>query len=462
MTMKLKILSALLLLPLGVAQAQLPPDTTAQIDKLVEKALADSGTPSVSIAVVNNGKLAYIQAYGNARLSPPTPARPAMRYSIGSVSKQFLAGAFLLLEQDGKISLDNHVGMYLPGLTRAGDITLRQLLSHTSGYQDYYPLDFVAPFMLQPVTANDIIDRWARKPLDFEPGTQWQYSNTGYVVAGKVLEKATGGAAVSFLRERIFAPLGMKTILDLDTEPLTSGDAAGYIRAALGPLRPAIPEARGWLFAAGELAMTAQDLALWDISLIERKLLKPAALDAMMTAPRLKSGAPQPYALGVAVGNQNGHPILRHGGAVSGFTSSNTVWLDQGAALVVFANKNNSSAPGQITRQIAELLLKEQLDPQAAAALAQAKQIFNYLQEGKMDRSLLTAEGSAYFTPKTVSDYAAGLKPLGTPKAFEQASQGHRGGFTFRNFNIVFDSRTLTLTTYTASDGKLAQYLIEE
>ncbi len=460
--MRVKLLTALLFLSLAPVRAQLPQSTTARIDKLVTKALTDTGTPSVSIAIVANGKLAYVQAYGNARLNPPVAAHPNMRYSIGSVSKQFLAASILLLVQDGKISLGDLIAKYLPGLTRASDITLRQLLSHTSGYQDYYPLDFVAPFMLKPVTADEIVDRWARKPLDFEPGTQWQYSNTGYVVAGKVLEKATGAPAIAFLRTRIFEPLGMKTIVDLDTQSLSASDAAGYIRAAMGPLRPAIPEAQGWLFAAGELAMTAQDLALWDISLIERKLLKPAALDALLTAPRLKSGAPQSYALGVGVGNQNGHPVLRHSGAVSGFASSNTVWLDQGAAIVVFANKNNSSAPGLISRQVGELLLKEELDPQSAAALTQAKQILAGLQHGRVDRALLTSDGSAYFTPETIADYAASLKPLGTPKNVEQTSQGHRGGFTFRNFNLVFAGKTLTLTTYVALDGKLAQYLIEE
>src|SRR5271169_5195603 len=159
-------------------QAQLPPATTAKIDAIAAQVLADTGAPSASIAVVEDGKIAYVQAYGKARLEPATAARPEMRYSIGSVSKQFMAGAILLLVQDGKLSLDDRVGRYLPDLTRANEITIHQLLSHTSGYQDYYPLDYVAPFMLEPVMADGIMDRWARKPLDFEPGTQWQYSNT--------------------------------------------------------------------------------------------------------------------------------------------------------------------------------------------------------------------------------------------------------------------------------------------
>src|SRR5580704_5109285 len=119
--------------------AQLPPTVAAQIDAIAAKALSDSGAPSVSIAIVKGGQIAFEKAYGKARLGPDAAARPEMRYSIGSVSKQLLAGCVLLLVQDGKLSLDDHVGRYLPNLTRANDVTLRQLLTHTSGYQDYYP-----------------------------------------------------------------------------------------------------------------------------------------------------------------------------------------------------------------------------------------------------------------------------------------------------------------------------------
>jgi len=235
-----------------VPPAQLSPSTIGQIDGMATKALADSGTPSLSIAVVKEGRIAYVKAYGNARLEPLMPATPAMRYSIGSVSKQFMACAILLLAQEGKLSLDDPVSRFLPSLTRARDITIRELLSHTSGYQDYYPLDYVAPFMQQPVTAEEILTRWARKPLDFDPGTKWQYSNTNYVVAGRILEKVTGEPFFTFLKQRIFGPLGMTSVIDLDEEPLGAGDAAGYTHFGLGPARPVQAEARGWLFAAGE------------------------------------------------------------------------------------------------------------------------------------------------------------------------------------------------------------------
>ena len=178
-------LMALVVSASGSLAGQLPPETKNRIDDIATKALADTGAPSASIAIVKDGQIAAVRAYGQARLDPPTSATPEMRYSIGSVSKQFLAGAILLLVQDGKLSLDDHVSRFLPSLTRSNEITIRQLLSHTSGYEDYYPLDYVAPFMQQPVTPQGILERFAGKPLNFEPGTQWQYSNTNYAVAGQ-------------------------------------------------------------------------------------------------------------------------------------------------------------------------------------------------------------------------------------------------------------------------------------
>ncbi len=443
-------------------QGQLSDETAAAVDKLVAKALAESGTPAVSIAIVKDGKVALAKAYGDARLDPKTPATAGMRFSIGSVSKQFLAAAILLAAENGKLSLDDRVGKYLPNLTRANDITIRQLLSHTSGYQDYYPQDYLPPFMREPVTAEGILDRWALKPLDFEPGTTWQYSNTGFVVAGRVLEKATGLSAIEFLRTRIFSKLGMQSVYDLDHQPLTSADAGGYIRYAIGPLHPVTPEASGWLFAAGELAMTARDLALWDTGLINGTVLSSRSFEQMITPVRLKNGAPTSYALGIGVSDSNGHPRLSHGGAVSGFTSQNTIWPDLKMAVVVLSNKDGSTAPGRITRGLEALLLAPAEDPDAAKLLEHAKTIFAGLQEGRLDRALFTANGNSYFTAEVIADYSASLKPLGTPKSFELLRSGLRGGFTERTYRIVFPEKTLTLVVRAAMNGKLEQYQISE
>jgi len=222
----------------------------AKVDKIVAEALAADQTPSASIAIVRDGKIVLTKAYGKA--NEGLPARTDQPYQIASNSKQFTAMALLLLEDEGKLSLDDHVSKFLPGITGGDRITIRQLLSHTSGITDFWPQDYSFEAMSHPTKPQAIVDRWAKRPLDFEPGDQWQYSNTGYVVAGLIAEKVSGEPLVSFLQKRIFRPLGMTTVKDQD-ETDTPAFPAGYGSNALGPVRLAEPPARGWLYAAGEL-----------------------------------------------------------------------------------------------------------------------------------------------------------------------------------------------------------------
>jgi D-alanyl-D-alanine carboxypeptidase len=194
------------------ASAQLAPDTSRSIDAIVEKALEDKSVPSVSLAIVKDGNLAYAKAYGIARLDRAMPATTDMRYKIGSNTKQFVAAAMLLLVQDGKVSLDDKVARFIPDLTRANDVSVRQLLSHTAGYVDYYPLDYLATYMAKPTTVNAILADWGRRPLSFEPGTRWSYSNTGYAIAGRIIEIASGMSLDDFVRSRITDKLDMKSV----------------------------------------------------------------------------------------------------------------------------------------------------------------------------------------------------------------------------------------------------------
>ena len=441
------------------AQTQLPADLTDKIDKVVNDTLTRTGVPSASIAVVKDGQIAYVKAYGDAKLEPKLPATPQMRYSIGSISKQFTATAILLLQEQGKLSLDDKVGKYVPDLTRANEVSIRQLLSHTSGYQDYWPQDYVMPMMLQPVTAQKIMEMWAKKPLDFEPGTKWQYSNTNYVIAGVIVEKVSGMPLLKFLQQKVFTPLGMNSVADIDQEKLGDTDPTGYLRYALGPLRPAPKEGKGWLFAAGELAMPAQDLAKWDISIIDQKLLKSSSYGELGADVRLKNGLATQYGLGVSVNSQAGHRALSHGGEVSGFTAQNIVFPDDRAAVVVLTNQDAASAAGPIAGGIAPLLFATN-DPATPTKLEQAKKIFSDLQQGKIDRSLFTSNANAYFSDQALQDFAAGLGPLGTPQSFTQASQGLRGGMTLRVYIVRFPQKVLRAWTYEMPDGKLEQYQI--
>ncbi|HTC40723.1 MAG TPA: serine hydrolase domain-containing protein [Candidatus Acidoferrales bacterium] len=445
--------------PNANAQTQLPVEMQQKIDKVAHDALAKTGVPSASLAVVKDGQIAYLHAYGNARLEPETPAKPEMRYSIGSVSKQFTAAAILLLQEQGKLSLDDKVSKFIPDLTRANEVTIRQLLSHTSGYQDFWPQDYVMPMMLQPVDARKILDTWGRKPLDFDPGTKWQYSNTNYVIAGLIVEKISGEPLLQFLQEQIFTPLKMKSVADTDKAKLGDTDPTGYMRYALGPPRPAPKEGAGWLFAAGELAMPAEDLAKWDISIINQALLKPASYRDFETEVLLKNGLGTRYGLGVDVSSQLGHRLLSHDGEVSGFTSDNLVFPDERVAVVVLTNQDAAEAAGAIAMGVAPLLLASD-DPATPAKLAQARKIFEGLQHGTIDRALFTDNANFYFNEQALKDFAASLGPLGTPEEFMQTRQALRGGMILRVYSIKFPKTTLLAWTYEMPDGKLEQFMV--
>jgi D-alanyl-D-alanine carboxypeptidase len=443
----------------AVAQTQLPADVTQQIDKLVTDTLARTGVPSASVAIVKDGQIAYVKTYGDAKLDPKTPAALGMRYSIGSISKQFTAAAILLLQEQGKLSLDDKVAKYIPDLTRANEVTIRQLLSHTSGYQDYWPQDYVMKPMLEPITARKIMNTWAKKPLDFEPGTKWQYSNTNYVIAGAIVEKVAGIPFFKFLQQKIFAPLGMTSVTDIDQELLTTTDPIGYKRYALGPLRVAPKEGKGWLFAAGQLAMTAQDLAKWDISIIDGKLMKPASYLELGREVLLKNGLGTNYGLGVNVSSQGGRRALSHGGEVSGFTAQNIVFPDDRVAVVVLVNQDAASTAGPIASGIPPLLFAAN-DATTAAKLERAKDIFEGLQEGKIDRSLFTDNANGYFSEQALEDFKNSLGPLGKWDSFTQTSQSLRGGMVGRVYVVRFPQKTIRAWTYEMPDGKLEQFQV--
>jgi len=456
------VLSVLSLAAAAPAQTveTLDPALQNRIDRIAAQVLDQTGVPSASVAVVKAGKLVYTHAYGQARLATPTtpavPATPQMRYSIGSISKQFTAAAILMLQEEGKLSLDDPVGKYVPGLTRGDEVTIRQILFHTSGYQDYWPEDYVMTPMLHAESSQQILDTWAKKPLDFEPGTQWQYSNTNYVIAGRIVETITGAPLMDFLTRRIFRPLGMNSVWNSDEAKLTQADATAYYRHALGPLRVAPKEGRGWMFAAGELAMTAHDLALWDESLIAQSILKPESYKQMFTEVKLKDGKGTHYGLGVEVMDRDGHRSIEHSGEVSGFVSDNEVLVDDGVAVAVLTNQDAVGAASTIARLAAPAVLNAPL----TAPEQQAIDLYHNLQAGRIDRTLLAPNLSDYFTPEALSDFQTSLSPLGDPLTFHQTREELRGGMTFRVFEIRYPGRRLTLTTYTYPDGKLEQYLI--
>ena len=452
-----------LALSVPASAQELTPAETAAIGKAVGEVLAETGVPSAEISVVRGGRIVLNKAWGKASERIPV-ATPALPYQIASNSKQFLAALILLLEDDGKLSLDDKVAKWLPDVSGADRITIRQLLSHTSGLQDYWPQDYSFAAMEKPVRPEDIVARWAKKPLDYEPGTRWQYSNTGYVVAGLIAEKAGGASLWSQFEARLFKPLGIHP-LPLDE---TNGPQfpQGYHRNALGPVRTATPPARGWLWAAGELSMTAEDLAKWNLARIERKLLTPEDWATMERPVVLKDGTTAGYGLGVSAYRAGGREVIDHGGESVGFLSQNTVWPDSKVAVTVLTNADFAGAQGTLTSRIADIVMPKAVvsgTPGEGDRIADAKAELATLMAGTLEKSRFTENAQYYFKPETLADYRDTLQKLGPPSAVEAPRPPRlRGGFVNRVFKVKWPSKTLTLSTYAeaGAQGRWEQFLL--
>jgi D-alanyl-D-alanine carboxypeptidase len=456
--MRLAIVAVLV--PCAAGAQALPAAQVAQIDAIANQSLALTGVPAANIAVVKDGHIALLRAYGLARLQPPLAATPGMEFPIGSVSKQFTAAMVLLLQQDGKLSLDDRVGKYLPELTQANDVTLRQILSHTSGYQDFWPEDYSPLAFAHPTTPQALVDQWGRKKLDFVPGTAWQYSNTGYAIAALIVQKAGGAPFFTQMQQRILAPLGMTHTADYDAHGVPPSGLTGYERYAFGPPRPAPRDLPGWSFGSGGLAMTPSDLATWDISVMNRSLLSKARYDAMQTDTKLKNGQATGYGLGVQVGSTGGHRYIEHSGEETGFVAENIVFPDDHAAIVVLTNQDASRAASIIARQIAPVAFGIPAVAPSEPGVALVLSMLEGLAHGRVDTARLNDNAQSYFTPAVLADYRASLSVLGPPLAVRERRHEDRGGMVFHAYDVTYPGRTVSVTTYELPGGKLDQFLI--
>jgi D-alanyl-D-alanine carboxypeptidase len=452
------IISLLAALPLA---AQPDSGLDRKLSDKIDATLKENRAPSASVALVLDGKLAFAKAFGNASLDPQRPATPETRYAVGSISKQFTAASVLLLQEEGKLSLDDKVAKYFPGLTRANEVSVRQLLSHTSGYEDYAPQDYIIPDWTHATTPQATLDKWAKKPLNFDPGTKWQYSNTNYVLAGAIVEKVSGQPLLAFLRNRIFDPLGMQSAGDCFETP-GPNDATAYTRFAGGPPRPVKREAAGWYFAAGELCMTPSDLAKWDMAFLRKEILSAKSYDEFTREVRLANGDGTGYALGLSIGDFHRIPTISHSGEVSGFISSNAIYPTRRGAIVVLTNEDGVNLIGPISTAVATAAFLPEEPPQSKQADEQTKRILEGLRQGKVDRALFTSNANFYFTDAALRDIQNSLKPLGKLKSLTRASETLRGGMTHRNYRAAFEKKTVTLNIYVMPDGKYEQFMVEE
>jgi CubicO group peptidase (beta-lactamase class C family) len=328
-----------------------------QVDSLAAAALTTWPGVGLSIAVLRGRDTIALKGYGRADLENDLPAAANTVYRIGSITKQFTAAAVMQLVEQGKIALDDTIQKFLPAYhTQGHRVTIRQLLTHTSGIKSYTSLgpEWTSRMRLD-LAPDSLIALFQDKPFDFEPGTRFLYDNSGFYLLGLIVERASGEPYAAYLQRHLFEPLGLSATRYCDERPLIPHRARGYERDSAGFVN-ASPLSMTQPFAAGALCSTVGDLAAWSRSLEAHRPVSAASYAAMTTPATLPNGTRTGYGFGLAIGELGGHPRIWHGGGINGFLSQLDEYPADTLIVVVLAN-SESARPARLAEDIARLVL---------------------------------------------------------------------------------------------------------
>ena len=456
---KLKMLIVFAVLALAVSNSSAQ-DVAASVDEVIKSEMSRLKIPGISLGIVKDGKPLIVKGYGLANIEHQVPVKPETIFQSGSVGKQFTAMAVMLLVEEGKLALDEKISKYLGEVPPAwANITIRHLLTHTSGMTDYQDdFDFRKDY-----TEDELLKRAKEVPTAFGPGEKWSYSNLGYMTLGVIISKVSGKFYGDFLKERVFEPLGMTTARIISEYDIVPNRAGGY------HLRKGEIKNQAWVSpslnttADGSLYLSALDMIKWDEALTNGKLLSRASYDQMWTPARLLDGKEQPYGFGWGLRRVNGKRVIEHSGAWQGFKSHIARYPDNRLSVIVFANSSNAN-PDRIAGTIAAMLdssLKpipiKDPDPALSAAF---RSLFEGVLAGKLDESK--------FTPRIVTALKdpndrllTHLKTLGTINKFELIETRDAGDQNGWKYAIEFDSMSVVLELGRDKDGKIFHFVVQ-
>jgi D-alanyl-D-alanine carboxypeptidase len=437
----------------------------AAIDKAIVQAMEQHKLVGLTAGVMHHGKVILVKGYGLASLQPRESVTTETMFAAGSITKQFACVMALQLADEGRLSMDDRVSKYFPKAYRGGDVALMDLANHVSGYRDYYPLDFIDRAKVKPRAASLIVDQYVDS-MEFEPGTRWAYSNTGFLMLGEVVARVAGAPLSQVVEQRVLRPLGM-THSAWEATPGHDGAAAGHGSFMLGDIQATGDgEGKGWLGAAGGLWTTPTDLLAWDSAMMEGRLVSPASQRVLITPRRLSNGLATDYACGLGIGNRGGMQTWAHMGAISGFTARNVMLPASKSAVVLMTNvENMNQALIPLGVSIERMLLASPASPPATvgpSVLAAAAALMSEFQAGTPDRGRLAEEFSAFLTPARVQAAASSLARLGKPKTIEVTSVDLRGGFEHSVILFKFDAASAEAEMYRSPDGMVQQFLVSK
>jgi D-alanyl-D-alanine carboxypeptidase len=405
---------------------RLPAAVARRIDSDVNGVLHRFAVPGAAVMVLVKGHVSFVEAFGSRDAERRLPVRLDSFFEIGSITKQFTAASILQLQEAGRLQVDRPLSDYLPDAPHAKEVTLRQLLTHTSGLHDYLDLPPQELYRLasQPISYRDLIARVASLPLDFAPGSKWSYSNTGYLLLGKVIETLSGETYRNYLQRHILGPLHMKDTYTTADEDRLSNIAIGYHHRN-GKLERAPVIDPGWAGAAGFLVSTLGDLAKWDAALCGGKVVSPASYRQMTTPFMTAKNGSANYGFGLFVDSIYGEPRIGHTGGSLGFTTADEYFPRQDVRIIAFTNLGDDvPEAGETLANVvfADLypgIVAKAQKPAAGenAAITQTtRDAFQELQSGK-DYARFSAHLSDKLAGGAGTRFVASLGPYGAPSA---------------------------------------------
>ncbi len=390
----MKPISSLLLLFLTALSVPVfSQNPTAEFDRLMQENFHPDG-PGATVLVAKKGQIIYHKAFGMANLELDVPMRTDHVFRIGSVTKQFTAAAILQLAEQGKLSLQDELTKFIPDYpTQGKKITVEQLLNHTSGIKSYTDLKkWDQQEQRRDFTPLALIDYFKNEPMDFDPGTQWKYNNSGYILLGYIIEKVSGQSYGDYISEHFFKPLGMTHSYYGDVVPLIKNRAAGYSRWGADAYANSDYLSMTQPYAAGSLLSTVEDLYIWTTALHAGKVIKPESLKKATTPCILPDGTNTHYGFGLQMSNLLGHTTVEHSGGIHGFLSD-LVYVPDADVCVAILTNCDCQPPGDVAAEMAALAMGETLNPPAITVdLKTLEDYVGVYENDKKEQRVITVE----------------------------------------------------------------------
>ena len=434
----------------------------AEVDAFVRTQMAARRIPGVSVAVVKDGHVVMTRGYGLANVEHQVPATPETMYQLASVTKQFTATAVMMLVEAGKLTLATPLRSVLPDVPAAwADVTVAQLLTHTSGIPSYTSLPDFSRNFRKDYTPSELVTLVRDQPMDFAPGTKFRYNNTGYVLLGLIIEKVSGQPWATFLTERIFTPTGMPTARVNDHAIVVPHRAQGYAWTN-GVLRNGEYVSPTQPYAAGALLVSVLDLVKWEQSLAKRPLLSPASLASMHAPAHLADGKTHPYGFGWDVSPYRTRPRHAHGGGIPGFSTYVARFVEDEVSVIVLANEGSGGAD-RIASGIAEFYvpaLREHapkpIPDTNAAQTTFLQAVVLAIGRGEGEREWFTADQQAFFFPERIKEGRFRLGAFGPLRSFDLMEEATTDKGTVRTYLAGFEQIGVRCSFTMTSDGKIA------